>query len=45
MVDLSDAQTFWLNVTNIALGILTVVCWVAAAAAVLLEGRRRFHHF
>lgn len=43
MVDLSDAQTFWLNVTNIALGIVTVVCWVAAATAVLLEWRRRAH--
>ncbi len=43
-IDLSDPETLWLTITNIALGAVTVVCvvvvaWGAATAA--LAGLRR----
>jgi hypothetical protein len=37
VVDLSDEETLWVNVTNIVLAIACVVCWVLAALAVLAE--------
>ena len=36
MFDLSD-QTFWLNVVNIALGLITLVCVVAVLGVTLRE--------
>ncbi len=40
-IDWSDPQTFWLNIANAALGIVTVACVCAVAWAVLLEGYRK----
>ena len=37
MFDLNDPNTFWLNVTNIALGIVTLICCVAVGYGVLQE--------
>ncbi|KAA0227379.1 hypothetical protein KJ068_15685 [bacterium] len=37
MFDWSNPETFWLNVTNIALGVATLICCVVLAAGVLQE--------
>ena len=37
MVDWGDPGTFWLNVTNAALGIFTVVAFVIVAGGVVME--------
>lgn len=36
-LDMSDPQTYWLNVTNIGLGVVALVCCGAIAWAVLRE--------
>jgi hypothetical protein len=41
MFDLNDPNTFWLNVTNIALGIITLICCAAVGYGVLQEVRVR----
>jgi len=33
----SDPSTYWLTITNIALGLVTVICCVAVAVGVLQE--------
>ncbi len=42
MFDLSDPKTYWLNITNIGLGLVVLICCVAAGRAFLhdLLGRR-----
>jgi hypothetical protein len=35
--DFNDPETFWLNVTNIALGVVTLVCLLAVAGVVFKE--------
>ena len=37
MFDISDPKMLWLNITNIALGILTLVCWMLVAYGVVQE--------
>jgi hypothetical protein len=37
MVNWGDPETFWLNVTNAALGLITLVALLAVAGAVLQE--------
>ena len=37
MFDLNDPNTFWLNVTNIALGIVTLICCVVVGYGVVQE--------
>ncbi len=37
MFDITDPQTFWLNVVNIALGIVTLVCLAVVVKAVISE--------
>jgi hypothetical protein len=37
MFDISDPNTFWLNVTNIALGLVTLICCVAVGRSLYLE--------
>jgi hypothetical protein len=37
MVNWGDPETFWLNVTNAALGIVTAVAFLVVAGAVLNE--------
>ena len=37
MVDWGDPETFWLNVTNAVLGIVTVVAFLMVAGAVFSE--------
>jgi hypothetical protein len=41
MFDLNDPNTFWLNVTNIALGVVTLVCCVVVGYGVVQEVRER----
>ena len=41
MVELSDSSLFWLNVTNIVLGIVTLVCCVAVGYEVIREIQAR----
>ena len=36
-LDMSDADVFWLNVTNVGLGIVTIVCLVDARVWNLLS--------
>ncbi len=40
-VDLADPKTLWLNITNIALGVLTLLCFAAVAWAGVAELVRR----
>jgi hypothetical protein len=35
--DLSDPKTFWLNITNLGLGLVVVVCCIAVARTFLRE--------
>jgi hypothetical protein len=37
MFDLTDPKTFWLNITNIMLGIATLACCVAVGYGVVQE--------
>ena len=37
MMDVADPKTFWLTVTNIALGLLVALCFLAIAVGSLLE--------
>ncbi len=37
MFDLTDPKTYWLNVTNIGLGLVVLVCIVAVARTFLLD--------
>jgi hypothetical protein len=37
MFDLNDPNTFWLNITNIALGVVTLICCVVVGYAVVQE--------
>jgi Na+-transporting NADH:ubiquinone oxidoreductase subunit NqrE len=37
MVDWGDAETFWLNVTNVVLGFVTLIAFVAVVGAVFVE--------
>lgn len=37
MFDWTNPETFWLNVTNIALGVATLICCVVLAVSVLQE--------
>jgi hypothetical protein len=37
MFDLSDPKMFWLNITNIVLGIITLACFVAVGYGVVLD--------
>ena len=37
MFDFSDPETFWLNVTNLALGAITLICCVVVAFGVVVE--------
>jgi hypothetical protein len=37
MFDFNDPNTFWLNVTNIALGLVTLICCVAVGRGLYLE--------
>ena len=37
MFDLSDPNTFWLNVTNIVLGLVTLICCVVVGYGVVQE--------
>jgi hypothetical protein len=37
VVDWSDPQTFWLNVTNAVLGLVTLIALVAVAGAVVVD--------
>lgn len=45
-VDLGDPKTLWLTITNIALGVLTLLCFVVvgwgAATAALARLRKRW---
>jgi len=45
MYGANGPDTFWLNFTNIALGLVTLACVLAIAAGVVRElvGRRRRH--
>ncbi len=36
-IDWSDPQTYWLNVTNIGLGLVTVICFAAVVYAIARE--------
>jgi hypothetical protein len=42
MFDLSDPNTFWLNVTNIALGLVTAICCAVVGYGVIQEVLARF---
>ncbi len=37
MFDLSDPNAFWLNVTNIALGFVTLICCIVVGYSVVRE--------
>ena len=37
MFDMNDPNTFWLNVTNIALGLVTLICCAAVGYGVIQE--------
>jgi len=47
VLDMSDPQTYWLNLTNIVLGLVTLVCCVVIGRAVFKElfatERKRAH--
>ena len=40
-VDLSNPQTFWLNVANIALGVVTLSCFAVVGWGAVVEALRR----
>ena len=37
MFDMNDPNTFWLNVTNIALGVVTLICCVVVGYGIVQE--------
>lgn len=37
MFDLFDPETYWLNATNIVLGVVTLVCLIAVSSTVVRE--------
>jgi len=37
MFNFSDPQTFWLNVTNSVLGLVTIVCFIAVSVSAIKE--------
>ena len=37
MFDMNDPNTFWLNITNIVLGVVTLICCVVVGYAVIQE--------
>ncbi len=41
MFELSDPRAYWLNVTNIGLGLVTLICLVALVRGVFLDLRGR----
>ena len=41
MFDISDPKTLWLNLTNIALGLVTVVCLILIGKAAWADARSR----
>jgi hypothetical protein len=45
MFDPSDSEVFWLNMTNVALGLVTLIAFVAVSFAVVREvaARARKH--
>ncbi len=42
MFELSDPKTYWLNFTNIGLGLVTLACLVALVRGVLYDILERF---
>ncbi len=44
MFDLSDPNTFWLNVTNIALGLVTLICCAVVGYSVVQEVLIRYRN-
>jgi hypothetical protein len=40
-INWSDPQTFWLNVTNLALGLVVLICVLVMTAGILQELRER----
>ncbi len=42
MFELSDPKTYWLNITNIGLGLVTLACLVALVRGVLYDIFERF---
>jgi hypothetical protein len=40
-VNFSDPQTLWLNLTNVALGVVTLACLLVVGYSILLEVRER----
>lgn len=42
MFNFNDPNTFWLNVTNIILGLVTVICCAAVGRGVYQDLRARF---
>ncbi len=38
---MSEPELFWVNATNVALGVITVGCWVVVLVTAALELRRR----
>ncbi len=37
MFDLSDPKTYWLNITNIGLGLVVLICCVAVARTIIQD--------
>ncbi len=37
MLELSDPKAYWLNMTNIGLGLVTLICLIALTRGVLLD--------
>jgi hypothetical protein len=44
MFDLSDPNTFWLNVTNISLGLVTLICLAVVGYSVVQEVLVRYRN-
>jgi hypothetical protein len=44
MFDPTDSEVLWLNLTNVALGLVTLVCLVAVVGIVLKEVTGRLRH-
>ena len=42
MFELSDPKTYWLNITNVALGLVTLACLIILARGVLYDIVERF---
>jgi hypothetical protein len=43
MLDLSDPQTYWLNVVNIVLGVVTLACVIVVSTSIWREVSARAH--